>query len=290
MMTKDAFFDRFSGGVHLLDGATGSNLIKAGMPAGCCAEAWILENPDALVRLQGEYAAVGSEIIYAPTFQAQPLALAKHGLERNTEEINARLVALSRRAAPHALIAGNMTTLAACMNVGDDAGYAQMVRAYRRQIRGLMDGGADLLAAETLMTVMEAQAILEAAAAEGAHTVMCSFAARSDGRLFYGGDVCAALQTLERAGACVVGINCIAAEETLPGLVRAIAQRVRVPVLCKPNAGRPAVNDAGRLQYPIEIAAFTARLRQCVQAGASLVGGCCGTTPQYIQSLHRLRE
>jgi len=100
MLTKEQFQQKIAGGLHILDGATGSNLRNAGMPKGCCAESWILENPEPLVALQRAYAEAGSQIIYAPTFQAQPIALKAVGLERQTEKINEALVALSRSAAP----------------------------------------------------------------------------------------------------------------------------------------------------------------------------------------------
>ena len=112
MLTKEQFQDKIAAGVRLLDGATGSNLRKMGMPKGCCTEEWVLQNPEILVKLQRDYAEAGSQIIYAPTFQAQPIALKAVGLDRQTEAINAHLVALSRSAAPGCLIAGDLTTLA----------------------------------------------------------------------------------------------------------------------------------------------------------------------------------
>ena len=104
-MTKQEFRNYLSGGIHFLDGATGSNLMLSGMPKGCCAEKWILEHSQPLLALQQGYAQAGSDIIYAPTFQANPIALEKEGLADKTEEINARLIALSRQAAPDCLFA-----------------------------------------------------------------------------------------------------------------------------------------------------------------------------------------
>ena len=112
MLTKEQFHKKIKAGVRFLDGATGSNLQKAGMPRGCCTEKWILEHPQALIDLQRRYAEAGSQILYAPTFQAQPIALEKEGLAEQTEAINARLVALTRSVSPDCLVAGNLTTLA----------------------------------------------------------------------------------------------------------------------------------------------------------------------------------
>ena len=152
----------------LLDGATGSNLQRAGMPRGCCTEEWILANPGALVALQRQYAAAGSKILYAPTFQAQPIALERVNLHRQAAAINAQLVALTRSAAPDVLVAGNLTTLAAYTDSYNPDKFDLLVENYRVQIAGLLEGGADLLAAETLMYPQEAEAIFTAAELEGA--------------------------------------------------------------------------------------------------------------------------
>ena len=172
MLTKEEFHALLSNGPLFLDGATGSNLQKAGMPKGCCTEEWVLNNPQPLVELQQAYAAAGSNIIYAPTFQAQPIALERVGLADQCEKVNADLVRLSRSAAPDCLIAGDLTTLATLCDSWDEGNFDMMVENYRRQIAGLLEGGADLLAAETLMYPTEAEAILTAAELEGAGCVM----------------------------------------------------------------------------------------------------------------------
>ena len=111
MLTKEEFQKLLRSGPLLLDGATGSNLQKAGMPRGCCTEHWVLAHPETLVMLQRKYVEAGSRILYAPTFQAQPIALAREGLESHTESINAQLVALSRSVSKDVLVAGNFHSL-----------------------------------------------------------------------------------------------------------------------------------------------------------------------------------
>ena len=285
MLTKEQFQDRIASGLHLLDGATGSNLQKAGMPRGCCTEEWVLANPDILVQLQRSYAAAGSQILYAPTFQAQPIALERVGLTRQTEAINAQLVALSRSAAPNCLIAGDITTLAAFCESWNPDNFDLLVENYRRQIRGLMDGGADLLVAETLMYPLEAEAILTAAESEGAGTVMYSLVMTADGSLFSGQDALPVLKDLAEAGAVSVGFNCVAADIMTPYLVRKLAKEIRIPLLCKPNAGNPVINAAGVPEYAMPPEEFAQVLMDCRLSGAKLLGGCCGTTPEHIAAL-----
>ena len=282
MLTKEQFHEKISAGIHLLDGATGSNLQKMSMPKGCCTEKWVLENPEVLKNLQRQYAAAGSQILYAPSFQAQPIALERVGLAADTEKLNAQLVSLSREAAPECLIAGDLTTLAAFCDSWDPDNIDLLIENYRRQIRGLIDGGADLLIAETLMYPLEAEAIMAAAELEGAGAVMYSFVMTADGSLFSGQDATPVLKDLAGSGAAAVGFNCVAADMMTPYLVRQLSRDVRIPLLCKPNAGNPVINAAGIPEYDMAPGEFAKILRDCRLSGAKLLGGCCGTTPEHI--------
>ena len=285
MLTKKEFQNHIAQGVCLLDGATGSNLMRAGMPRGCCTETWVLEHPQALIDLQRRYADAGSQILYAPTFQAQPIALEQQGLADQTEKLNAQLVALSREAAPEALIAGDLTTLATFTDSWDPDKFDLLVENYRRQISGLLEGGADLLAAETLLYPQEAEAILTAAELEGAGAVMYSFTMQPDGSLFSGMDAGKVLRELEEAGAAAVGFNCVAADMMTPYLVSKLRRSVKGPLLCKPNAGIPVIGEDNLPHYPMEPKEFAAIAKECAAMGATLLGGCCGTTPEHIGAL-----
>ena len=285
MLTKEQFHKKLKNGFMLLDGATGSNLMKAGMPRGCCTERWVMEHPEALVALQRQYAEAGSQIIYAPTFQAQPIALEKEGLATQTEQINAELVRLSKSVSPDVLVAGDLTTLATFTDSWDPDKFDLLVENYRCQIRGLLEGGADLLAAETLLYPQEAEAILTAAELEGAGAVMYSFTMQPDGSLFSGMDAGKVLRELEDAGAAAVGFNCVGADMMTPYLVSKLRRCVRGPLLCKPNAGIPVIGEDNLPHYPMDPNEFASICAECINMGASLVGGCCGTTPEHIAAL-----
>ena len=285
MLTREEFQALLANGPLLLDGATGSNLQKMGMPKGCCTEEWVLNNPEALVKLQCAYAQSGSNIIYAPTFQAQPLALERVNLHRQCEAINAQLVALSRSAAPGCLIAGDLTTLATFCDSWDEANFDLLVENYSCQIRGLLEGGADLLVAETLMYPQEAEAILTAAELEGATCAMYSFTMQPDGSLFSGRDAGPVLRELEEAGAAAVGFNCVAADMMTPYLVSKLRRYVRGPLICKPNAGVPVIGSDGIPVYPQSPEEFAQIVKDCRSNGASVLGGCCGTGPEHIAAL-----
>ena len=285
-MLTCAEFQKFAANnVLLLDGATGSNLQKAGMPKGCCTEEWVLTHPEALVSLQRAYAEAGSNIIYAPTFQAQPIALERVGLQRRCEEINAALVALSRSAAPGCLIAGDLTTLATFCDSWDENNFDLLVENYRRQIHGLMDGGVDLLVGETLLYPQEAEAILTAAELEGAGASMYTFTMQPDGSLFSGRDAGPVLHELEKLGAAAVGFICVAGDLMTPYLVSKLRRSVKGPLICKPNAGVPVIGADGVPYYPQTPDEFSGIVKDCRANGASILGGCCGTAPEYIAAL-----
>ena len=288
MLTKESFSELLAQGPCLLDGATGSYLRAKGMPRNCATEEWVLRNPEVLVELQRSYAKAGSKIIYAPTFQAQPIALQKIGLENHTEAINAQLIALSRSAAPDCLIAGDIATLAAFCDSWDPDNFDLLVENYRRQIRGLIDGGADLLVGETLLYPQEAEAILCAAELEGAGAQMYTFTMQGDGSLFSGSDAGIILQELEQAGAAAVGFNCVAADMMTPYLITRLRRYVKGPLICKPNAGVPTIGPDGIAHYAQTPEEFAGILKQCKENGATVLGGCCGTAPEYIAAIRTL--
>ena len=285
MLTREEFIAKLSARPLILDGATGSNLQKAGMPKGCCTEEWVLNNPQPLMDLQRRYAEAGSDIIYAPTFQAQPIALEKVGLADKCEEVNAKLVALSKAAAPGCLIAGDITTLATLCDSWDEGNFDLLVENYRRQIRGLIDGGADLLVGETLLYPQEAEAILTAAELEGATCSMYSFTMQPDGSLFSGRDAGPVLRDLEEAGAAAVGFNCVAADMMTPYLISKLRRYVKGPLICKPNAGVPVIGADGIPYYPQSPEEFASIVMDCRKNGANVLGGCCGTAPEFITAV-----
>ncbi len=285
MLTKEQFHEKCAHGLRFLDGATGSNLQKMGMMRGCCTEAWILEHPQTLTALQQKFAQAGCQILYAPTFQAQPIALERVGLGAQCEAVNAKLVELSKAAAPQCLIAGDLTTLAAYTESYDPANFDLLVENYRRQIRGLIDGGADLLVAETLMYQQEAEAILTAAELEQAGATMYSFVLTPDGALLSGREAGPILQELEENGAAAVGFNCVAADDMTACLVTRLRRFVRGPLLCKPNAGNPVIGMDGIPQYPMSAGEFARIQAQCLANGATLLGGCCGTSPEHMEAM-----
>jgi 5-methyltetrahydrofolate--homocysteine methyltransferase len=171
------------------------------------------------------------------------------------------------------------------MDSWDEGNFDILVENYRRQIRGLIDGGADLLAAETLLYPHEAEAILTAAELECAGASMYTFTMQPDGSLFSGREAGPVLKNLEESGAAAVGFNCVAADMMTPGLVGKLRRYVSIPLICKPNAGNPVIGEDNLPHYPMGAEEFAGIMKDCVAMGASLLGGCCGTAPEFIAAV-----
>ena len=161
---------------------------------------------------------------------------------------------------------------------------------YRRQIRGLLDGGADLLVGETLLYPQEAEAILTAAELEGAGATMITYSMQSGGFLYSGHDAGPLMEQLEQWGACAVGFNCVAADDMTAHLVSKLRRHTKLPLISKPNAGNPTINAEGLAEYKLEPEPFAKIQMEAYRNGATLLGGCCGTTPRHMKALERLLE
>ena len=277
--------------IRLMDGATGSNLMKAGMPRGVCTEQWVLAHPDALLSLQRAYQDAGSDMVYAPTFCANRIALAGFGLEGEVRRMNRELVALSKQAVGSGvLVAGDMTTTGKPADPEDSEGYQALFDTYREQAQALIDGGADLLGVETMMGVNECIAAVEAIRSLGDIAVICTLSVQSDGKCYFDGTVFEAAEVLQALGVDAIGVNCSTGPDQLESVVRALHEMVELPVIAKPNAGMPRILETGEAVYSMQADTFAAHMERLVEAGASLIGGCCGTTPEYIRALRGLKR
>ncbi len=285
-MRIEEFKKRASEGVILLDGATGSNLRLAGMPVGVSTEQWVYDHPEAILRLQRAYVEAGSDIIYAPTFMANRVGLGMHGLEDRLKLLNTGLVKLSKEAADgRALVAGDITTTGKPLEPVGPMSYQMLFDVYREQIEALAEAGVDLLVAETMMSIDETVCAVEAAASVCDLPVMCSLTMEADGHLLLGGSAAEAVETLQALGACAVGLNCSVGPDQLEAVVRGMKAVAEVPVIAKPNAGMPVMDEHGTAHYSMSPEVFARSMARLVEAGAGVVGGCCGTDPDYIRAL-----
>lgn len=281
-MTREEFRKLTSSAPVILDGATGSNLMKAGMPKGVCTEQWVMEHPEPILELQKAYVQAGSQIVYAPTFTGNEVYLEEHGLEDHLEEINFRMVELSRQAtAGRAYVAGDMTTVGKTFY-----SYEDLLPVYTRQAKALRDAGVDLYVIETMMGLEETMAALEACRMVSDLPVMCSFTITADGQFYLGGNIYDAAPQLEGFGADAVGVNCSCGPDQLVTVIRSLANTLSVPVIAKPNAGMPVIDENGNAVYSMDCDTYGVHMKELFRAGASILGGCCGTDPSYIAAIH----
>lgn len=285
-MTKKEF-QKLTEQILLLDGATGSNLMASGMPRGICTETWVIEHKDIIQDLQRSYIQSGTQVIYAPTFGGNRINLEKHGLADRIEEINHTLVGYSREVAGDTVyVAGDITTSGSFITADGEYTYEDAFKMYQEQIRILADAGVDLIAAETMINIDETLAAVDAASSVCDLPIMCTMTVEADGSIFSGGNAVEAAVALEAAGADAVGINCSVGPDQLVSVIRSIHEAVSVPVIAKPNAGMPVIDDRGNAVYSMLPEEFAGHMKVLIDHGASVAGGCCGTTPAFIRALH----
>lgn len=286
-MTKKEFLELVQSKIVVLDGATGSNLQKRGMPTGICPEQWIIEHPDIMKELQKEYIAAGSDILYAPTFGGNRIKLGEYGLEDRLEEMNEQLVEICREALEEAnsdhpvYIAGNLTMTGEQLYPVGTLQFEELVDVYKEQIQVLIKAGIDLLVVETMMSLQECRAAVIAAKEVCELPIMVSLTFNEDERTLFGTDAETAMIVLQSLDADAVGLNCSTGPDKMHTMVAAMKRVANVPILVKPNAGLPELVD-GETVFNMTPEEFAREMEILMEQGVSIVGGCCGTTPEHI--------
>ena len=271
----------------LMDGATGTELQKRGMPLGACTEQWALEHPEALLELQRAYVEAGAQVLVTPTLGANRGALEKFGLADRVEEYNARLTGLTRQAAAgRALVAGDLgPTLHAIPPYGETP-FEVLVGFYAEQAAALERAGVDLFLVESVMAMAEARAAVLGIRESGSRRpILVTCYCDEEGRTPSGTDVLACAIVMQGMGVTAFGLNCVdpaVAEEQLARL----HLYTDLPLIAEPSAGLPDL-ASGKPDYPDNADAFARRTPQWAAAGVRIFGGCCGTAPAHIAALGR---
>ncbi len=286
-MDKVQFKKLVSQKIQILDGATGTELQKRGMPTGVCPEQWVIENPNAIKEIQKAYIDAGSNMIYTCTFGGNRVKLEEFGLGERTFEINQRLAQLSKEtAAGKCLVAGDLASTGRFIKPLGDMSFEACVDIYKEQVQGLLAGGVDLFVIETMLDIQEARAALLAVKESCDLPVCVSMSFDESMRTLTGTDPVTALITLQSLGADAVGCNCSTGPEHMVEIITRMKPYARVPLMAKPNAGLPKlVNNVTVFDMgPEEFGSFAENF---IQAGVNIIGGCCGTSPEYIKELYR---
>jgi 5-methyltetrahydrofolate--homocysteine methyltransferase len=293
-MTKKEFLELTQSKITFVDGATGSNLQKRGMSTGACPEEWMLQNPKVLIDLQREFLEAGSDIIFAPTFTANRIKLAEYKLGEQIAEINKGLVGLSKEAVKdyrsktgnnrNVYIAADLTMTGEQVQPLGKLSFEELVDVYKEQLSYILAEGVDLVVVETMMSLQECRAALLAVKETCDLPVIISLTFAENNRTLFGTDPKTAVIVLQNMGADAVGVNCSTGPDKMYEIVREMKEYAIVPIMAKPNAGIPRLVN-GETVFPMEAEEFALELEKLIEAGAGIVGGCCGSTPLHIERL-----
>ncbi len=292
-------FRQLSNGFIYLDGATGSNLMKRGMPKGVCPEKWILDNREVMIGLQLEYFEAGSNIVLIPTFTANRLKLSEYGLDDRIGEINTALVGVSKEARDRflkdhpgypAFIAADLTMTGRQLKPMGTLDFEELVDIYKEQLGYIVKAGADMIVVETMTSLQETRAALIAARETCDLPVLCSLTFEENGRTLFGTDGRTAVSVLESLGASAVGTNCSVGPDKMVDVIASMSELANIPIIAKPNAGMPSLDNEGNTVYDVGPDDFARQMLSLIEAGASIIGGCCGTTPEHIRKLKEATE
>lgn len=276
--------------IKVFDGAMGTMLQAAGIADKPCPEYACIISPDEVRKIHRAYVEAGADIIETNTFGGNPIKLSEFGLAERTEEINAQAVAVARSACDATTqVAGSVGPLGQLIAPLGELDFDVAVAAYERQIKALADAGVDYILIETLIDIQEMRAALLAAKAVCDLPVICQMSFEENARTVTGTDVVTMVKTLEPMGASVVGINCSLGPKQLLPLIEDLAKNTNLPISVQPNAGMPMLVD-GRTVFPLAADEMSIYTLELVKAGASYVGGCCGTTPEHIRALKQALE
>ncbi|HOX00584.1 MAG TPA: homocysteine S-methyltransferase family protein, partial [Deltaproteobacteria bacterium] len=284
MKDRDQIGNQAASRLLILDGAAGTQLQARGMPGGVSPELWSRGNPDSIQAVHRDYLKAGADVVYTCTFGANRFKLSEYG-GADAFSLNRDLALLARRAVGDAcLVAGDIGPTGRFVEPFGDVPFEEAVEAFKEQVKGLLEGGVDLFAIETMVDIQEARAALIAVRELTRAFTIVTMTFESSGRTLNGTDPLSALITLQSLGADAVGCNCSTGPAEMLPLVRAMEPYAKVPLVVKPNAGLPSL-VGGKTVFPMSPEEFSLFGREFVASGVRFLGGCCGTTPAHIGAL-----
>ena len=287
---KHPFLTALEERVLLADGAMGTLLHSRGVPSSACLEALVLDNPDIIRRVHEEYIASGADIIETDTFGANRFRLARHGLELRVHDINfkaARLARDAREIHGHPIfVAGAIGPTGRMLATAGEVRPQDVRAALREQAEALLEGGVDLIILETFPDIAELREAILAVKECCDLPIVAQATFQRDGRTYGGEPPDEVANVSSSLGADVAGVNCSLGPQSALEVVEQMAANTSIRVSAMPNAGLPRYMDQ-RLVYPSTPEYFAEYARKLVVAGANIVGGCCGTTPEHTAAMRR---
>jgi 5-methyltetrahydrofolate--homocysteine methyltransferase len=289
-MSKNSILDLAKKRVVLFDGGMGSTIVSLGLSEGECPESWNLSHPEVIKDIHRKYLEAGADVIETNTFGANRLRLASFGYENQVEEINVRSVEIAKKVCPEdKFVAGDIGPCGGFLKPVGNFSLEELEESLLEQAKALAQAGVDFFSIETMYDLREAISAIKAIKKVSDLPIFVSmtFDKKTKGYFTLMGNTISECATeLKKAGADVIGANCTLGSKDMIGLVEELRKSTDLPIIVQPNAGKPELIE-GKLVYSQDPESFAEDMMRIVKAGANFVGGCCGTTPEFIREIHR---
>lgn len=273
----------------LLDGGFGTELIQRGFPQGACPETWNVERPEVVKEIHKNYFDAGSDAVLTNSFGGSAIKLASHGLEKRCYELNRAAAAIANEVKPAGgFVGGSMGPTGKFLKPQGEFTEPEFEEAFAEQARGLADGKADFLLIETQYDLREALCALRAARRVTAVPIFVTMTYNRVPRGFFtlmGNSAAQCVEALEKEGVPAVGANCTLDSEDMADLVKVLREKTGRPLIAQANAGKPSLSGEGEVSYSQGLEDYIRHIPRILENGANIVGGCCGTNPEYIRRM-----
>jgi len=277
--------------ILLMDGGMGTMLISAGLTENEVPEIWNLEHPDKVAEIHSAYYNAGSDIIQTNTFGASRLKLKKNGLEDKTGEINTAAAKLALEVCPEGkYVAGDIGPTGEFLQPSGTYTEEEFIDVFKEQAEALKDGGIHLFSIETMFDIREALTTLKAVKGISNLPVFAEVTFNYTPKGFFtmmGDSVEKCIKELEYNGADAVGSNCTLNSENMLEVLKEVKKHTKLPIIIQPNAGKPQIID-GKVLYEQSIHEYIVYIQRMVEEGVDIIGGCCGTNPDYIKEIYKI--
>jgi len=289
-MSKNSILDLAKKRVVLFDGGMGSTIVSLGLSEGECPESWNLSHPEVIKDIHRKYLEAGADVIETNTFGANQLRLASFGYENQVEEINVRSVEIAKKVCPEdKFVAGDIGPCGGFLKPVGNFSLEELEESLLEQAKALAQAGVDFFSIETMYDLREAISAIKAIKKGSDLPIFVSMTFDKKPKGYFtlmGNTISECATELKKAGADVIGANCTSGSKDMIGLVEELRKSTDLPIIVQPNAGKPELIE-GKLVYSQDPESFAEDMMRIVKAGANFVGGCCGTTPEFIREIHR---
>jgi 5-methyltetrahydrofolate--homocysteine methyltransferase len=289
-INKNSILDLAKKRVVLFDGGMGSTLVSLGLPEGECPESWNLAHPEVIRDIHRKYLEAGADIIETNTFGANQLRLVSFGYDNRVEEINARAVKIAKEVCPEdKFVAGDIGPCGGFLKPVGKVSIEELEESFLEQAKALSQAGVDLFFIETMYDLREALTAIKAIKNVSDLPIFVSMTFDKKPKGYFtimGNTISECASELRKAGADVIGANCTLGSKEMIGLIEELRKHTDLPIIAQPNAGKPEFVQ-NKLTYPQDSKSFVEDMMKIIKAGANFVGGCCGTTPEFISEIHK---